>query len=149
MSRCRRRGEHSPVGRRPPVRWKELLVRGPRAGDTGGGEPALVARLRDALDALVRPPLLVCPGACSTVPLGMPIAAAEAVTVDADALVVQLFQLEGASLVRLARLFVDDRNAAEDLVQEAFIRLAPRRPPDPGPVEGRRLPALDRVEPGP
>ena len=124
--------EHSPVGRRPPVRWKELLVRGPRAGDTGGGEPALVARLRDALDALVRPPLLVCPGACSTVPLGMPIAAAEAVTVDADALVVRLFQLEGASLVRLARLFVDDRNAAEDLVQEAFIRLgrASHRIPD-------------------
>ena len=28
------------------------------------------------------------------------------------------------SLVRLVRLFVDDRNAAEDLVQEAFIRLA-------------------------
>jgi len=26
-------------------------------------------------------------------------------------------------LVRLARLFTDDRNAAEDLVQEAFIRL--------------------------
>ena len=35
-----------------------------------------------------------------------------------------IFRAEGASLVRLARLFVDDRNAAEDLVQEAFIRLA-------------------------
>jgi RNA polymerase sigma factor (sigma-70 family) len=45
-------------------------------------------------------------------------------TVDVDRLVVTLFQQEGQSLVRLARLFVDDRNAAEDLVQEAFIRLA-------------------------
>ncbi|MEX1007056.1 MAG: SigE family RNA polymerase sigma factor [Acidimicrobiia bacterium] len=44
--------------------------------------------------------------------------------VDADRLVTTLFAQEGASLVRLARLFVDDRNAAEDLVQEAFIRLA-------------------------
>jgi RNA polymerase sigma-70 factor (sigma-E family) len=43
---------------------------------------------------------------------------------DTDRLVVALFQQEGQSLVRLARLFVDDRNAAEDLVQEAFIRLA-------------------------
>lgn len=33
-----------------------------------------------------------------------------------------LFRAEGASLVRLARIFTDDRNAAEDLVQEAFIR---------------------------
>ncbi len=41
-----------------------------------------------------------------------------------DRLVAELFRAEGASLVRLARLFVDDRNAAEDLVQEAFIRLA-------------------------
>ena len=56
---------------------------------------------------------------------------------DVDALVVRLFTEEGQSLVRLARLFVDDRNAAEDLVQEAFIRLArnahriddPRRAP--------------------
>jgi RNA polymerase sigma factor (sigma-70 family) len=43
---------------------------------------------------------------------------------DVDALVVRLYRDEAASLVRLARLFVDDRNAAEDLVQEAFIRLA-------------------------
>ena len=44
--------------------------------------------------------------------------------IDVDALVVDLFHQEASSLVRLARLFVDDRNAAEDLVQEAFIRLA-------------------------
>jgi RNA polymerase sigma-70 factor (ECF subfamily) len=43
---------------------------------------------------------------------------------DAQLLVATLFREEGSSLVRLARLFVDDRNAAEDLVQEAFIRLA-------------------------
>jgi len=43
--------------------------------------------------------------------------------VEADALVADLFAQEGTSLVRLARLFCDDRNAAEDLVQEAFIRL--------------------------
>jgi RNA polymerase sigma-70 factor (sigma-E family) len=45
------------------------------------------------------------------------------VTVDPDTLVAQLFDEEGVSLVRMARLFTDDRNAAEDLVQEAFIRL--------------------------
>lgn len=43
--------------------------------------------------------------------------------VDADELVARLFRLEAPSLVRMARLFTDDRNAAEDLVQEAFIRL--------------------------
>jgi RNA polymerase sigma-70 factor (sigma-E family) len=43
---------------------------------------------------------------------------------EADALVVALFRAEGARLVQLARWFVDDRTAAEDLVQEAFIRLA-------------------------
>lgn len=42
---------------------------------------------------------------------------------DPDALVADMFSREGASLVRLARMFCDDRNAAEDLVQEAFIRL--------------------------
>ena len=45
------------------------------------------------------------------------------VGVDRDALVADLFEQEGAALVRMARLFTDDRNAAEDLVQEAFIRL--------------------------
>ena len=49
--------------------------------------------------------------------------AAVIVGMDSDALVALLFEEEGAALVRLARLFTDDRNAAEDLVQEAFIRL--------------------------
>ena len=38
--------------------------------------------------------------------------------------VADLFRAHATELVRMARLFVDDRNAAEDLVQEAFIRLA-------------------------
>lgn len=41
---------------------------------------------------------------------------------DRDALA-GLFASEGRSLVRLARLFVDHQDAAEDLVQEAFLRL--------------------------
>ena len=34
-----------------------------------------------------------------------------------------LYHQEAVSLVRLARLFTDDRTGAEDIVQEAFIRL--------------------------
>jgi RNA polymerase sigma factor (sigma-70 family) len=57
--------------------------------------------------------------------LGAPARPVQAeITTDVDRLLVDLFEREGRSLVRLARLFVDDRNAAEDLVQEAFIRLA-------------------------
>jgi RNA polymerase sigma factor (sigma-70 family) len=43
---------------------------------------------------------------------------------DVDALVRSMYVEHAASLVRMARLFVDDRIAAEVLVQEAFIRLA-------------------------
>jgi RNA polymerase sigma-70 factor (sigma-E family) len=44
--------------------------------------------------------------------------------VEVSSLVGRLFTEEAANLVRLARFFVDDRTAAEDLVQEAFIRLS-------------------------
>lgn len=48
---------------------------------------------------------------------------AHGVAVSRQDVVADLFREHATSLVRLARLFVDDRNAAEDLVQEAFIRL--------------------------
>ncbi len=89
--------------------------------------------LRDACHPRVPLNTSVCPmalGALSwmvEVPalLGVPALPLPAVaTTDIDRMLVDLFEREGRSLVRLARLFVDDRNAAEDLVQEAFIRLA-------------------------
>ncbi|MGH9002560.1 MAG: RNA polymerase sigma factor, partial [Acidimicrobiia bacterium] len=88
----------------------------------------LAARVGDALrSACGALPALAVAGGVGTIHPAEAIAAARvatAVEVDVNRLVVTLFEQEGSSLVRLARLFVDDRNAAEDLVQEAFIRLA-------------------------
>ncbi len=43
---------------------------------------------------------------------------------DPDAVIAGLYEDHARRLVQLARLFVDHRDAAEDIVQEAFIRLA-------------------------
>jgi RNA polymerase sigma-70 factor (sigma-E family) len=90
-------------------------------------------RVRDAIAAACHPR----PAAVTSVPsMGLVIlsvaaggafpaaAPAAAATIDDDLVVAGLFEEHAHQLVRLARLFVDDRNAAEDLVQEAFIRLA-------------------------
>ncbi|HEY6629101.1 MAG TPA: SigE family RNA polymerase sigma factor, partial [Acidimicrobiia bacterium] len=55
-------------------------------------------------------------------------------TLDRRAVMESLYKQEAPSLVRLARLFTDDRTAAEDLVQEGFIRLfhSAHRIDDPG-----------------
>jgi RNA polymerase sigma factor (sigma-70 family) len=89
--------------------------------------------LRDACHPRLTPDTSVCPMALGAMSwmvelpalLGVPVLPVPAsITTDVDRLLIDLFEREGRSLVRLARLFVDDRNAAEDLVQEAFIRLA-------------------------
>ncbi|MGH9155612.1 MAG: RNA polymerase sigma factor [Acidimicrobiales bacterium] len=98
---------------------------------------ALGMRIAQALDAACHPrglagssvpPMGRLALALMTEAVPLPVAAVEALPPAAGAavadLVAELFEREGRSLVRLARLFVDDRNAAEDLVQEAFIRLA-------------------------
>lgn len=46
------------------------------------------------------------------------------IALDVDSFVEAMYHEHAPGLVRMVRLFVDDRNAAEDLVQEAFIRLA-------------------------
>jgi RNA polymerase sigma factor (sigma-70 family) len=81
-------------------------------------------RIADGLRALaLGPPALALAGG---VPLAIPgpHVAAGADPTAVEGLLARLFEAEGQSLVRLVRLFVDDRNAAEDLVQEGFIRLA-------------------------
>jgi RNA polymerase sigma-70 factor (sigma-E family) len=99
----------------------------------GAGIRAVERAIVDALAAACRPrrDLVTSVGVMAvTLPVWMsdPTApdagAVETSDLDVDALVVRLFRQEAPSLVRLTRLFVDDRNAAEDLVQEAFIRLA-------------------------
>ncbi len=47
----------------------------------------------------------------------------EGASAEADEYVARVFRAQATPLVRLARIFVDDVDAAEDLVQEAFLRL--------------------------
>ncbi|MGI9616386.1 MAG: RNA polymerase sigma factor [Acidimicrobiales bacterium] len=59
----------------------------------------------------------------SALPAGQAETVRDEATAHADQLVARLFEQEARSLVRLARVFCDDRSSAEDIVQEAFIRL--------------------------
>jgi RNA polymerase sigma-70 factor (sigma-E family) len=109
------------------VRWRGVPDR--RLG------PDVHERIVDAIEALCHPgagrgPSVVSMAAihlatvgdgAALVGAGVP---AEVRAPDVDLLVRTLYAEHAPSLVRMARLFVDDRNAAEDLVQEAFIRLA-------------------------
>ena len=93
------------------------------------------SRLRDALRAwcAITVPVAAFAWPKAEVTGDLSVAGAAAPVLDVDRFVADMFRTEGVSLVRLARLFVDDRNAAEDLVQEAFIRLgrSARRINDP------------------
>ncbi|MGI9602670.1 MAG: RNA polymerase sigma factor [Acidimicrobiales bacterium] len=62
--------------------------------------------------------------AADVTPLEVTVRQGETEAIDRDALIEDMYHRHARGLVRMARLFVDDRNAAEDLVQEAFIRLS-------------------------
>ncbi len=85
---------------------------------TMGTVDALGVRIHGALFAWCNVPAF-CAVEVTPVPR-----ASQPAALDVDSFVVDMFRDHGAHLVRLARLFVDDLTAAEDLVQEAFIRLA-------------------------
>lgn len=104
-----------------------------RGEPDAGPNRAMGDRVADALHALCHPREASQPSVLAMAALhlatagdgtslvGAFVASSEA---DVDAFVRSMYVEHAASLVRMARLFVDDRNAAEDLVQEAFIRLA-------------------------
>lgn len=113
--------------------WEDQGVRR-RGKPDRGPSPGLGLRVADALAAACHPRDGARPSVPSmagihlaTVGDGPALVGAARIpvaAVDVDLLVRSLYVEHAPSLVRLARLFVDDRNAAEDLVQEAFIRLA-------------------------
>ena len=94
----------------------------------------LAGRLRDALGAACHPRLptgssvsaVSVLAAIADGPFPAVARARGATRTDQDVMtiVARLYDEHAIQLVRLVRLFVDDRNAAEDLVQEGFIRLA-------------------------
>jgi RNA polymerase sigma factor (sigma-70 family) len=106
--------------------WRSGSTRHP----SGGARPSVAVMAGEGDVAMALPAVWSLAGArAAAVPgaLGADetdAAAHAAADAEVDELVVALFREHGASLVRMARLFVDDRNAAEDIVQEAFIRLS-------------------------